>query len=101
MAVIIIHKIEQKSQPRAAALPESTSKSIHGEEGTGYESPNGKGDFDCDNCSFFEEESVSCGQEDMMKLSKRPRLPSGRVVVHPEGCCEFVDRVGNDEADDD
>ena len=104
MAIIIMHKVIpleerklDKTQPRAAEV----QGPIHGEEGTGYEGPAGKGEFECCNCSFFEEDSVSCGQETMMKLSKRPKLPSGRIVVHPEGCCEFVDRVGSDEADDD
>lgn len=71
---------------------------VRGEPGTGYEGPDGLGEFECENCRFFDESSVSCGQEDMMRLSTRPRIPNGRVVVHPEGCCEFVDRIG--KADD-
>lgn len=73
---------------------------VLGEEGTGYEGPEG-GEFECGNCKFFDEETVSCGQKDMMAKSKRPKIPNGRVVVHPDGCCEYVDRVGEEEADDD
>lgn len=67
---------------------------IKGEEGTGYESENGKGRFNCDNCEYFNANTNSCGQKDMMKKSKRPKLPSGRVKVDPKGCCEYVERIG-------
>jgi hypothetical protein len=73
---------------------------IHGEPGTGYE--NGDlGEFECANCEYFDEKQSACGQKDMMKNSKQPRLKDGRVKVDPEGCCEYVERVGRKEAEED
>jgi len=67
--------------------------SVKGEAGTGYESEDGKGEFECENCTYYEKDSFSCGQEDMMRMSKRPRVAgSNRVIVDPEGCCDYVDR---------
>ena len=64
---------------------------IKGEKGTGYEGPAG-GAFRCSNCEYFNVSTDGCSQEDMKKESKRPRLPSGDVLVEPGGCCEYVDR---------
>lgn len=77
-------------------LPEG----IKGEPFTGYEGPDGKGEFECENCEYFDYNSISCGQKTMMAKSTRPRLPNGRVITHPEGCCEFVNRVGKKDDDD-
>lgn len=68
------------------------STKVKGEPGTGYEPPNGKGPFKCGNCHYFKD--GSCGQETMMQLSKQPRTDGNRVQVDPEGCCEYVERVG-------
>lgn len=73
---------------------------IKGEAGTGYEAESSLGEFECDNCRFFDEDSSSCGQNDMMKKSKQPKLRNGRVEVDPEGCCEYVDRVGRKDEDE-
>jgi broad specificity phosphatase PhoE len=67
---------------------------IKGEPGTGYESGK-KGSFNCSNCEYFKDSS--CGQEDMMSKSKRPRTKDGRVKVEADGCCEFVDRLGEEK----
>jgi len=66
-------------------------KAIKGEEGTGYEGPEG-GAFRCSNCEYFNSTTDGCKQEDMKKKSKRERLPSGDVLVQPGGCCEYIDR---------
>ena len=68
---------------------------IKGEPGTGYENEEGKGEFTCRNCEYYRSKDSSCGQEDMMKKSKRPRTKEGRVQVEAKGCCEYVDRVGH------
>lgn len=67
---------------------------VRGEPGTGYENPGKLGEFTCRNCEYFDTRSSSCGQKDMVRLSKRGRLPSGRVYVEPKGCCEYVNRMG-------
>jgi hypothetical protein len=96
MTYMIVRKKPQAGVP-APQNPEPVKQSaIGGEEGTGYEGPEG-GPFACDNCSFFDEDTVSCGQKDMMAKSKRPKIPNGRVVVHPDGCCEYVDRISKEE----
>lgn len=74
---------------------------IKGEPGTGYESPDGKGEFECENCHYFDLDDHGCDQKDMKAKSKRKRLIDGRVLVEPEGCCEFVDRVGRKDDDED
>ena len=74
---------------------------VHGEPGTGYEDPGDLGEFECENCEYFDRKSSSCGQKTMMKKSRRPRLPNGRVKVNPEGCCEYVERVGRKDEDKD
>lgn len=74
---------------------------IKGEPGTGYESPEGKGPFECGNCEYFDVSDSGCDQKDMKAKSKRKRLPDGRVLVEEEGCCEYVDRVGREDDDSD
>ncbi len=80
-------------------LIQINSASVHGEQGTGYESENDLGEFECENCSYFQKSDSSCGQKDMMKWSKEPRTEDKRVVVDPEGCCEYVERVGRKDED--
>lgn len=94
---MVVRKEKAKEPEKANSVNQG---SIGGEPGTGYEGPEG-GEFECENCTHFDESTVSCGQKDMMAKSKRPRIPNGRVVVHPEGCCEYVDRIGKEHADDD
>ena len=67
---------------------------VKGEPGTGYENPGKLGEFTCRNCEYFDTRSSSCGQKDMRRLSKRPRMTNGRVSVEAKGCCEFVHRMG-------
>jgi hypothetical protein len=99
MAILIKRgSAPEPPKPESATVNQSA---ILGEPGTGYEGPDGKGEFECENCSFFDEDTVSCGQADMVAKSKRPKIENGRVVVHPEGCCEYVKRIGKTEADDD
>jgi len=71
---------------------------VLGEPGTGYENENGKGDFECGNCRYFDAASSTCGQKTMVAMSRQPKMPDGRVKVEEEGCCEYVDRVGGDMA---
>jgi hypothetical protein len=69
---------------------------IKGETGTGYEPSAGKGPFACNNCEYFRSGDSSCGQKDMFKYSRLPRTnKDARPIVDPEGCCEFVERMGN------
>jgi hypothetical protein len=82
-------------------LIQINSASVQGESGTGYEGPNDLGEFECENCKYFDEKDSSCGQKDMKKYSKQPRLKNGRVKVDPEGCCEYVERVGRKDEDED
>jgi len=74
---------------------------IKGEPGTGFEKEDGKGEFECGNCSFYRSSNSSCGHKEMIEKSKQPMTSDGRRSVDPEGCCEFVDRVGLPEADED
>jgi hypothetical protein len=74
---------------------------VQGERGTGYEAPMGLGEFECENCAFYRASESSCGQSTMKALSKLPRMSNGRVRVHPEGCCEYVKRVGRKDEDND
>lgn len=71
------------------------SSNVKGEAGTGYENEDGKGEFSCRNCEYYQSKTSSCGQSDMMKESSRPKLANGRVQVEARGCCEYVDRIGN------
>lgn len=76
-----------------------TTSAVRGEPGTGYESPGKLGEFECENCKYFTAKDNGCGQKDMKKKSKRKRLQDGRVLVEPEGCCEYVWRVGRKDKD--
>jgi len=67
---------------------------IVGEPGTGYEDPDGKGEFSCRNCKAFVEADSSCKNPDMRARSKRKKLENGNVEVKPLGCCEYVHRKG-------
>ena len=67
---------------------------IHGEPGTGFEARGKKGPFACKNCEYYKEGNSSCGQENMVQLSKQPRTNDGRVRVGPEDCCEYIERIG-------
>jgi hypothetical protein len=69
---------------------------VKGESGTGYEDAAGKGPFACHNCKYFRPVENSCGQRDMLLKSKQP-LVGGRRKVDPNGCCEFVERIGHEE----
>jgi hypothetical protein len=73
--------------------------SVKGEPGTGYEPAGDLGEFECENCEYFRASDSSCGQKTMMKVSKQPKLKNGRVKVDPEGCCEYVERVGRKDED--
>ena len=75
-------------------------KVIKGERNTGFEKGGKLGEFECGNCRYFD--GNSCGQPDMMRYSKQPRASdSRRVLVDEEDCCEYVDRVGRKDDDDD
>jgi hypothetical protein len=69
---------------------EINSAAVHGEPGTGYEGPE-DGPFHCANCEYFNKSTDGCRQEDMKKKSKRNRLPSGDVLVAPDGCCAYFE----------
>lgn len=83
-------------------------KGIAGEKNTGYEprSVNGKdmGDFACDNCKFFDPDNSSCGKKEMIQRARAQGIKlvegknengtKGRRTVDPNGCCEFVKRIG-------
>lgn len=73
---------------------------IKGEPGTGYEAPGDLGEFECGNCKYFTAPNA-CGQKDMKAKSKQPRLPDGKVKVDEAGCCEYVERVGRKDEDED
>jgi len=96
MATMIVKKEAQAREPVPQKPEAITQSSVFGEDGTGYEGPDG-GDFACWNCEYFDQDTVSCGQKEMMAKSKRPKIESGRVVVHPEGCCEYVSRKSTAE----
>jgi len=81
-------------------LVQINQSAIKGEKGTGYEDPAGKGEFECENCSYYRAKDSSCGQKDMMEKSKRLKTPEGRVKVDAEGCCEYVERVGREDKDE-
>ena len=71
---------------------------IKGEASTGFERRGNKGPFECGNCHYFRDNS--CGEENMMKFSKQPKLKNGRIQVHSQDCCEYVERVGNSSVGD-
>ena len=74
---------------------------VQGETGTGFEKAANLGEFECENCLYFDAAAGACNQETMKALSKQPRLADGRVSVGPEDCCEYVKRVGRKETDKD
>jgi len=74
---------------------------IQGETGTGFEKAGNLGEFECGNCLYFDATAGACNQADMKALSKQPRLADGRVMVAEEDCCEYVQRVGRPDKDDD
>lgn len=65
---------------------------VQGEPGTGFEKRGNKGPFECGNCEYFD--GQSCGQKTMMERSRQPKLPSGRIRVDADDCCEYVERRG-------
>ena len=75
------------------------SAHVKGEPWTGFEKAGDKGEFECGNCRWFNKNS--CIQADMLAKSLQPRLSNGHVVVDEEDCCEYVDRVGRKDEDDD
>ena len=74
---------------------------VHGEAGTGFEKAGNLGEFECENCRYFDAPAGACDQADMKLISKQPRLVDGRVSVGPEDCCEYVDRLGKPDRKDD
>lgn len=61
---------------------------ISGEKYTGYAGPE-DGPFHCSNCEYFNRVTDGCRNEAMKRLSTRKRLPSGDVLVEPNGCCIY------------
>ena len=72
---------------------------IKGEAGTGFEKAGNLGEFECENCRYFDAAAGACAQADMELISKQPRLADGRVAVAPEDCCEYIDRMGKKDND--
>jgi hypothetical protein len=72
---------------------------IQGETGTGFEKAGSLGEFECENCSFYDASAGACNQETMKAVSKQPRLSDGRVAVSGEDCCEYVSRLGKKDTD--
>jgi hypothetical protein len=68
------------------------SSQVKGEPGTGFEKADGKGPFECGNCSFMR--AGHCHQPTMMAVSKQPKDKAGHPAVGEHDCCEYVDRVG-------
>ena len=77
-----------------ATLVQIDPCAIRGEAGTGFEKAADLGEFECENCHFFDAVAGACNQETMKALSKQPRLADGRVSVDAEDCCEYVSRMG-------
>jgi hypothetical protein len=86
-------------------------KAIAGERGTGYEARRvgevDLGEFECENCKFFQSDNSSCGKKEMIQAARRQGIKlvegknengtKGRRPVDPEGCCEFVKRMGRQD----
>jgi len=72
---------------------------VQGEQGTGFEKAGNLGEFECENCSFYDAAAEACNQETMKAMSKQPRLADGRVSVAAEDCCEYIRRVGRKDED--
>jgi hypothetical protein len=66
---------------------------IKGEAHTGFEKRGKRGAFECGNCHFFRN-GDACFEETMKAKSKQPRHANGDVVVAPDDCCKFLDRIG-------
>jgi hypothetical protein len=89
-------------------------KGIKGEKSTGYEPRvvDGKdmGEFECENCKFFDPANSSCGKKEMVQRARAQGIElvegknengtKGRRPVDPEGCCEFVVRIGRPDEDE-
>jgi len=82
-------------------LAQVNQSAIKGEQGTGFEKAGNLGEFECENCSYFDAPAGACNQETMMALSKQPRLADGRVSVEGADCCEYVKRIGKKTDSDD
>lgn len=85
---------------RKKRLVTINASGIKGEPGTGFEKAGELGEFECGNCKYFDPSASACDQKDMMKNSKQPRLKDGRVSVDAEDCCEYVERVGRKDEDE-
>ena len=72
---------------------------IKGESGTGFEKRGNKGPFECGSCEYFDSVNGACEQPDMMRISKQPRLSDGRPSVDAADCCEYIERIGNDDGE--
>lgn len=86
-------KLKAKAKKALGSVGQSA---VQGEPFTGYENGD-KGEFECENCHFFDPSDSSCGQKVMVARSKQPLLKNGRRQVDPEGCCEYVKRIGRAE----
>ena len=73
---------------------------VQGERGTGFEKAGDLGEFECGNCRYFDAVAGACNQADMKAMSQQPRLADGRVVVAEEDCCEYVQRMGKPDKDE-
>jgi hypothetical protein len=105
MDSLLIHGIGALGQPRSARLGEPADLvrpdvfAIQGEMGTGFEKAGNLGEFECENCRYFDAAEGACRQDTMRAISKQPRLADGRVSVSAEDCCEYVWRIGKKDAD--
>ena len=107
MAPFSIPGTESLGQPRTGRLGEPVDLvrpdvfAIQGEAGTGFEKAGNLGEFECENCLYFDASAGACNQETMKAVSKQPRLADGRVSVDAEDCCEYIKRAGRKDHDDD
>lgn len=105
MDPIFIHGIEALGHPSSERLGEPADLArpdvfaIQGEMGTGFEKAGNLGEFECENCFYFDAVAEACSQETMKALSKQPRLADGRVSVAAEDCCEYLKRMGKKDED--
>lgn len=65
---------------------------VRGEPGTGFEKRGAKGPFECGNCEYFKNDH--CRNKIMMARSKQPKGNDGSVLVAPQDCCEYIERLG-------
>jgi hypothetical protein len=80
-------------------LAQVNQSAIKGEQGTGFEKAGNLGEFECENCFYFDAPAGACDQETMKSISNQPRLADGRVSVAGEDCCEYVKRIGKKDND--